>query len=140
VDRKTMLATEQKFRRQEELFTELLPEGEVGFGLDPSWVSIYPYQPILRRGADNRIQLRVRNYYRVPMKVEASLVAPVEWRVKPDRVKLDAAAGADAMVELTVSIPKGWQAPGPRFAIAADVVRDGRYLGQVTEAVAEVSD
>jgi glyoxylase-like metal-dependent hydrolase (beta-lactamase superfamily II) len=138
VDRKTMLATEQKFRRQEELFTELLPEGEVGFGLDPSWVSIYPYQPVLKRGAVNKLQLRVRNYYRVPMKVEASLVAPAEWKVTPERVMLEAAAGADASVEVTVFIPKGWAAPGPRFAIAADVVRDGRYLGQVTEAVAEV--
>ena len=28
--------------------------------------------------------------------------------------------------------------PEPRFAIDADVVSDGRYLGQITEAVVEL--
>jgi hypothetical protein len=37
-----------------------------------------------------------------------------------------------------VSVPKGWAAPSPRFAIAADVVRDGRYIGQIAEAVVDL--
>lgn len=139
-DRQTMLATEQKFRRQEELFTELLPEGEVNFGLDPSWVSIYPYQPLLRRAEKNQLQIRARNYFRAPMRLQIALVTPPEWRVTPDVVNLDLAAGQVLSGAVDVFIPRNWQAPGPRFAIAADVMRDGRYLGQITEAVAEVID
>jgi hypothetical protein len=35
-------------------------------------------------------------------------------------------------------VPRSWTAPMPRFAIACDVMRDGRYLGQITEAVVEI--
>ena len=37
-----------------------------------------------------------------------------------------------------VTIPASWSRPRPRFAIAADVVRDGKYLGQITEAVVDL--
>jgi hypothetical protein len=37
-----------------------------------------------------------------------------------------------------VTIPRSWQPPAPRLAIAADVLADGRYLGQITEAVVEM--
>ena len=50
VDRAMMEATEQKFRRQQQFFFDVLPEGEVDFGLDPSWVKIYPYQILLAPG------------------------------------------------------------------------------------------
>jgi hypothetical protein len=138
VDQKTMLATEQKMRRQEQLFADLLPEGETNFGLDPSWVSIYPYQPILPVGKPGTLQIRVRNYYREPMTLDAVLVVPPEWRVTPEVAKLKVPAGSTATAKLEVNIPRGWQAPGPRFAIAADVMRNGKYLGQITEAVVEL--
>ena len=138
VDRQTMLATEQKFRKQQQLFAQLLPEGESNFGLDPSWVSIYPYQPLLTRGTALTLQIRARNYYRTPMKLEVALVAPAEWRISPDIVRMEIPAGASASQPVEITIPKGWAAPGPRFAIAADVVRDRKYLGQITEAVVEI--
>jgi glyoxylase-like metal-dependent hydrolase (beta-lactamase superfamily II) len=140
VDRKLMLATEQKFRRQEQLFTELLPEGETNFGLDPSWVSIYPYQAQLRRGRANRLEIRARNYYNVPMDLEVALVVPPEWKVEPDVIRFRMAAGAVEAKPVSVTVPARWAAPGPRFAIAADVRRDRKYLGQITEAVVELLD
>jgi hypothetical protein len=138
VDKQTMLATEQKFRTQQQLFADLLPEGESNFGLDPSWVSIYPYQPLMARGKPQTLQIRARNYNRAPMKLEVALVAPSEWRITPDVVQMEIAAGASGTRSVEVLIPADWAAPGPRFAIAADVVRDRKYLGQVTEAVVEV--
>ncbi|MBI1788096.1 MAG: hypothetical protein HYR60_11175 [Acidobacteria bacterium] len=72
------------------------------------------------------------------MKMEVALVAPPEWSVEPDVVKFEVAARSKAMHPVTVTVPKSWQPPSPRFAIAADVMRDGKYLGQITEAVVEV--
>jgi hypothetical protein len=72
------------------------------------------------------------------MKVEVSLVAPAEWRTEPDVLTLSIPPRAKTSGQVAISVPKGWQAHSPRFAIAADVVRDGKYLGQITEAVIEI--
>jgi len=138
VNRPMMEATEQKLRRQQQLFAEILPEGEVEFGLDPSWVSIYPYQIVVAPGETNRLELRVRNYKPEPMRIEASLIAPAEWRVEPSTIKMQVVARGEGRTPLAISIPQGWTSPQPRFAIACDVIRDGRYVGQITEAVVEI--
>jgi glyoxylase-like metal-dependent hydrolase (beta-lactamase superfamily II) len=138
VDKKVMDATYEKFKRQQQFFFDLLPEGETDFGLDPSWVSIYPYQILLGRGERQTLELRVRNYRPTPMKVEIALVAPAEWRIEPDIVKLEVPAGGNATGPVGVTVPAGWEPSEPRFAIAADVVSDGKYLGQITEAVVEL--
>lgn len=39
---------------------------------------------------------------------------------------------------MEVVIPRGWVGPCPRLAIAADVLAEGRYLGQITEAVVDL--
>jgi glyoxylase-like metal-dependent hydrolase (beta-lactamase superfamily II) len=138
VDRSILLATEERMKRQQQLFIGLLPEGECNFGMDPSWVSIYPYQILAAGGERQRLEVRVQNYKPAPMTIEVALVAPSEWRIEPDVLKFEVPANGKAARPVTVTIPKGWAAPGPRFAIAADVVSDGRYLGEITEAVVEM--
>jgi glyoxylase-like metal-dependent hydrolase (beta-lactamase superfamily II) len=137
VDRPLMEATLDKFLKQQKFFFDLLPEGEVDYGLDPSWVRIEPYQMTLTPGANSEAVIVVRNYGRSPMKAEVALVAPGEWSVRPDVARIDVPAGREAGARVNISIPKSWQPPAPRIAIAADVVRDGKYVGQVTEAVAD---
>jgi glyoxylase-like metal-dependent hydrolase (beta-lactamase superfamily II) len=138
VDKAILLATEQKLRKQQQLFFDLLPEGETDFGLDPSWVSIYPYQVLLAPGERQELQVRVQNYRASPMKVEVALVAPSEWKIEPATVKFEVPARGRSSRGVSIAVPKGWEAPGPRFAIAADVVSDGKYLGQITEAVVDM--
>jgi len=138
VDRPLLEATERKMRRQQQLFFDLLPEGETNFGLDPGWVSIYPYQILAARGERQKLQVRVRNYRPSPMKMEVALVAPAEWSIEPDVIRFAAAANAVTARAVEITIPKDWEGPGPRFAIAADVMSDGKYLGQITEAVVEM--
>lgn len=138
VDQSIMLATEQKFRRQQQFFTDMLPEGETDFGLDPSWIRLSPYQMIATPGRSQDITVHVQNYRAAPMKVEAALIAPAEWKISADVVTLDVPARSSASKTVSVTIPRNWQAPGPRFAIAADVVCGDRYLGQITEAVVEM--
>ncbi len=139
VTRGALETTEAKMRRQQQFFHDLLPEGETNFGLDPSWVSIYPYQIVLGRGARQRIEVRVRNYKTSPMTVEVALVAPGEWRIEPGVLKFEAPANGTAARPVEITVPRAWEPRAPRFAIAADVMADGRYLGQITEAVVEVS-
>jgi glyoxylase-like metal-dependent hydrolase (beta-lactamase superfamily II) len=138
VDRSILLATQEKMKRQQQLFIGLLPEGETNFGMDPSWVSIYPYQIVAAPGERRRLEVRVQNYKPAPMKMEVALVAPSEWRIEPDVLKFEVPANGKAARPVEITIPKGWAAPGPRFAIAADVMSDGRYLGEITEAVVEM--
>jgi glyoxylase-like metal-dependent hydrolase (beta-lactamase superfamily II) len=138
VDRQTMEATEQKFRRQQQFFVDLLPEGQTNFGMDPGWVSIYPYQILASPGDRQKLEIRVQNYRPSAIRMEVALVAPSEWRIEPDVVKFEAPANGKAARAVEIVIPADWAAPGPRFAIAADVMSDGKYLGEITEAVVEM--
>lgn len=138
VDKQIMLATEQKFRTQQQFFFDLLPEGETDFGLDPSWIKIYPYQMLLSAGSVQKAEIRVQNYRREAMKMEVALIAPSEWRIEPDVLKFDVPAKSHGKQAFTITIPKSWDAPSPRLAIAADVRASGRYLGQITEAVVDM--
>lgn len=138
VTREILAATEQKFRRQQQFFVDLLPEGETDFAMNPSWVRLYPYQILLAPGESQKLEIHASNYGPSPMKLEVALIAPSEWRITPETCKLDIAAKSRGKTTVTVAVPKEWTAPGPRFAIAADVMRDGKYLGQLTEAVVEM--
>ena len=73
------------------------------------------------------------------MKIEVALVAPSEWRLEPDVLTLEVPPNAKGSAAFQVTIPRDWAAPAPRFAIAADVMSDGKYLGQITEAVVEMA-
>jgi glyoxylase-like metal-dependent hydrolase (beta-lactamase superfamily II) len=140
VTREEMLATEQKFRKQEQYFRDLIADPDTNFGLDPSWCSIYPYQMTAGPGQTVQAEIRVRNYRAAPMKVEAGLVAPGEWNVEPEVLRLEVAANAVGSGKFEIRVPRGWRPASPRFAVAADVVSDGRYLGQITEAVVDFTD
>lgn len=138
VNRALMLATEQKFRKQQQFFVDLLPEGEADFGLDPSWLKIYPYQVLAASGKQQELQILVQNYKPSPMKLEIALVAPSEWRIEPDVAKIEVPARSHGRHPVRITIPASWHPPCPRFAIAADVMCDGKYLGQIAEAVVDI--
>ena len=72
------------------------------------------------------------------MKLEVSLIAPAEWKLSAETVALNVPAQSQAKAAVEVGVPRDWAAPAARFAIAADVVRDGKYIGQITEAVVEM--
>jgi hypothetical protein len=137
VTREEMLATEQKLRRQEQYFRELIADPEPNFGLDPSWCSIYPYQMVAGPGRRVQAEMRVQNYRSAPMKIEAALVAPGEWTIEPDVLRLEIPANSKASGKLEIRVPPDWHPVAPRFGVAADVMCDGRYLGQITEAVVD---
>ena len=137
VNRSLMENTLEKFRKQQQFFFDLLPEDETGYGLDPSWLSIYPYQILLAPGRETTIELRAQNYNAEPMKLEVALVAPAEWSIEPDTVAFIVPPKSKSSQRVTIRVPNNWTPPTPRFAIAADTMRNGNYIGQVTEAIVE---
>jgi glyoxylase-like metal-dependent hydrolase (beta-lactamase superfamily II) len=139
VTRAQLVATEEKMQKQELLFKGVVADPDTNFGLNPSWCSIYPYQMLVAPGDRSRAEIQVRNYRREPMKVEAALVAPHEGKVTPDVLRLEVAPGRLGRQSFTIQIPRDWRPKHPRFAIAADVLCDGKYLGQITEAVVELA-
>jgi glyoxylase-like metal-dependent hydrolase (beta-lactamase superfamily II) len=131
-------ATERKLLRQQQYFVDLLPEGETDFGMNPSWLRLYPYQMLIAPGETRKLELHASNYGRQPMKLEVALIAPAEWKLTSETVALTVPAQGQAKAAVEVSVPRDWAAPAARFAIAADVLRDGKYIGQITEAVVEM--
>jgi len=138
VTREMLLATEKNVRRQQQFFFDLLPEGMTNFGLDPSWVRLYPYQILTTPGETVRLQVHVQNYKPSPMRMEVAIAAPPEWKIEPDVVKFEVPANSTAQRPVSLAIPKSWSPRSSRFAIAADVVSDGKYLGEITEAVVDM--
>ena len=52
---------------------------------------------------------------------------------------MDVAASSIGVARFTIHVPADFTWPYPRLAIAADVTVDGRQLGQITEAVVDVT-
>jgi glyoxylase-like metal-dependent hydrolase (beta-lactamase superfamily II) len=138
VNREDLLGTEEKMRRQTDLFHDLIADPDVNFGLDPSWCSLYPYQMLIKPGDSSHAEIRVQNYRNAPMKMEVFLVAPGEWHIEPEVLRFEAAARAKVRQAFNIHIPRDWQPSSPRFAVAADVMCNGKYLGQITEAVVDI--
>ena len=89
-------------------------------------------------GESQEISVHVHNYKSAEMKAEVALVGPGDWTVSPNVLTLNVPPKSSLSKKVKVAIPKDWHPPGPRFAIAADVMCDGKYLGQITEAVVDM--
>jgi hypothetical protein len=107
-------------------------------GLDPAWIELFPYQATATPGQTIDYELRVRNHRSERVAVAACAVLPPGWRTEPGTIKLAVEAGQTGSAKFRVSVPKGWHPTQPRLAIAADVKVNGRYLGQIAEAVIDV--
>ena len=139
VTRQVLLATEEKLRKQKDLFHQVIADPVPEFGMDPSWVKIYPYQISVKAGETTRGEIRVQNYRPAPMKLEVALVLPDGWSATPDVLRIEAPPRGHARAEFVLRTARELPHGQPRVAIAADVVADGKYLGQITEAVVDLA-
>jgi glyoxylase-like metal-dependent hydrolase (beta-lactamase superfamily II) len=117
-------------------FEALLP-GEANFGLEPSWTQIYPYQSLAKPGDTLDLQVRMTNFLDRPVRAEIRLALPPAWSSEPGVRELDLAPHARGRTNFSVQISETYVFPYPRVAIAADVIFDGRRLGQISEATVE---
>jgi hypothetical protein len=127
-----------RVENQQKYFFDVIADPDCNFGLNPSWVRLYPYQLLAKAGSRAALELRVRNYRSSPMHLEAALVAPAGWKATPQVLELTVAPKADASAGFSVTIPENWDRAKPRVALAADIRADGQYLGQIAEGVADV--
>jgi len=128
----------RRLEKQQAYFHDVIADADCDFGLNPSWVRIYPYQLEARAGSSAPLELRVRNYRAKPMHIEAALVVPAGWKVSPETVTFTVPAGGDANGGFTLTVPDSWDRAKPRVALAADVMADGQYLGEIAEGVVDV--
>jgi hypothetical protein len=129
----------EKALQMSQLFDVLLP-GEANFGLEPSWVQIYPYQSLAQAGDTLNLQIRMTNFLPQATQAEVSLVLPEGWIATPAVGRLDIAPQQRGQADFRVQIPNAYRFPYPRVAVAADVIFNGRHLGQITEATIEQAE
>jgi hypothetical protein len=72
------------------------------------------------------------------MRLQAALVLPVGWKASPELLELTVSPRGDASGGFSVAIPENWDRGKSRLALAADIMADGQYLGQIAEGVADV--
>lgn len=138
VDREAALNFEQRAKKQDAFFRDLIADPDTNMGIDPSWLKIYPYQMTIVPGETRRVEVRFRNYRPRRVTVTGMFVLPEGWRATPAKISISADANAEAKTEATISVPSGYSNPLSRIAIALDVVADDKYLGQIAEAVVDL--
>ena len=127
-----------RLEQQQKYFSDVIADPDCNFGLNPSWARLYPYQLLVRPGSSTEIELRVRNYRSKPMQVEAALILPPGWKSSPETVSFTAEPLVDGRHGFALSVPENWDRSKPRVALAADLMVDNEYLGEITEAVADI--
>ncbi len=138
LNRTDALRFEQRLELQKAHFEALIADPDVNFGLDPSWVHIYPYQMVILPGQSRPAEVRVRNHRPKTMQLKISLVVPDGWRCVPEVRQLSVEGKSVAAAAFELSIPANWPVRLERVALAADVVADDKYLGQIAEAVVDL--
>jgi hypothetical protein len=128
----------RRLEKQQQYFFDVIADPDCNFGLNPTWVRLYPYQLLAKAGAASPLELRVRNYRKKPMHLEAGLVLPPGWKATPETVRVDVPADGEGKGGFMLTIPAGWERSRPRVALAADVMADGQYLGQIAEGVVDI--
>ena len=104
---------------QQKYFFDVIADPDCDFGLNPSWVRLYPYQLQAKAGSSAALELRVRNYRSNPMHLEAALVLPPGWKASPEVLELTVSPRGDAS-GASFAIPENWDRAKPRVALAAD--------------------
>jgi glyoxylase-like metal-dependent hydrolase (beta-lactamase superfamily II) len=123
---------------QRDYFQSVIADPDCNFGLNPSWARLYPYQPLVKTGSSTPMELRIRNYRLTPMQVEAALVLPPGWKASPEFLNFTVAPNEHGGAGFTLTLPEDWDRSKPRVAMAADLVVNGQYLGQIGEAVVDI--
>lgn len=72
------------------------------------------------------------------MKIEVALVLPAGWRTEPEVLHFEAPTRGHVSRSFRLFTTRDEAKRTPRLAIAADVIADGKHLGQITEAIVNI--
>jgi glyoxylase-like metal-dependent hydrolase (beta-lactamase superfamily II) len=123
----------------QDIWRRIIDQPDPAMGVDNNWVFFYPYQSEAGAGDAIRYELRFRNGTERPSSLKASIRTPEPWTVSPRSVEMTAAPRSQATANLEVRIPPGEHRLNRRFVITADVWRDGRHLGEITECLVNIN-
>jgi glyoxylase-like metal-dependent hydrolase (beta-lactamase superfamily II) len=118
-----------------DIWRRIIDQPDPNMGVDNNWLSFYPYQSEAGAGDTIRVELRFRNTTAQPISLKASINAPASWTISPGSTEMKAAPHAQAAARFDVRVAPCENRLNRRFVITADVWRDGRHLGEVTEAL-----
>ena len=127
-----------KLEKQDEFCRSLIADPDTDVGMDPSPLEIVPYQSLATPGDKKSFELRARNHRSWAVQMEIALALPPGWTCHPTIAKLTIEPHDEGRTTVQIKIPEQFQAAHQRVAIAADVLADGKYLGQIGEAVIDI--
>ncbi len=133
-------AFREKLEKQDAQMRALIADADADMGIDPSWVEIVPYLSRMRAGERREFEIQVRNHRKREVEMQVALALPKGWRSEPGTVRLRVGPLGSAKAKFGITIPQEFVARESRVAFAADVLADGRYLGQIAEAVVDVEN
>jgi len=127
-----------KIEKQDAMIRGLVADPDADIGIDPSWVELYPYQSVAAPGETRRFEIRARNHRKHAIELQVAIAMPSGWQAVPAVSRITVQPGESGKAEFAITIPRDFHAPHSRIAIAADVLADRKYLGQIAEAVIDV--
>lgn len=130
----------KRVERQDQIFAALIVNPATDFGLDPSWVQIFPYQAVASADKPCSLEIRVRNHGSEAMKLQVALSLPAGWTSSPASIAISVPPRSAVSHALQIKIPRSAYRLGERQAIAADVLANGVHLGQIAESVIDMCD
>jgi len=89
---------------QQRYFSDVIADRDSNFGLNPSWLRLYPYQLSTKPGSVSALERRLRNYRSAPMRLEAALVLPEGWTAGPEVDRFEVPPMSDGHTVFTVEI------------------------------------
>ena len=124
--------------REQAHWQALVPTGDVERTVYPDFVFLYPYQPPAAPESEVRMQVWFENIFPQPKMLEYRLVLPDGWSAIPNSGQLKAKAGEKVIADFVLSVPPTQSTNYRRQALTLDVTIDGKYLGQLAEAVVDL--
>jgi hypothetical protein len=123
-------------RELEGWLRQLLPAELPGYGAEGYGARLEPYLATVSRGEAVEFLAEVHNPFEEAGEAEIRLVAPVGWRVVPERISVVLPPAGQATLRARVLPPAGVVAR--RARVGLDLTVNGRRLGQQAEALVTV--
>jgi glyoxylase-like metal-dependent hydrolase (beta-lactamase superfamily II) len=116
---------------------EIVDQPDPMFGVDPNWLSVYPYQVEANPGDVVDLAVRFRNWMYTDATTDIVFQPVTDWTFEPSALTLTAFAKSQTSGHFSLHVPRN-ATRNHRYAIALDVTRDGQHLGEVAEFLVNV--
>jgi glyoxylase-like metal-dependent hydrolase (beta-lactamase superfamily II) len=120
--------------QRDEMLRHLIPWDDPNFGLDPYWISAYPYRQSILPGQRVTLEVRVYNHADSPREASAELRTPPGWQVESGG-SARISPHAEGTIRLAAVAPE--RPPLRREVLGLAVYFGDRNLGEFAEAIVD---